>query len=354
VGRQPASSLHALAALLVAFAVVSGCTSVPPDRITVDRMDYGQVIVESWKRQTLLNVVRMRYGDAPVFLDVASVINSYSVGGRANATASLPSGIDPNVFGLLAEGTWSNTPTVTYQPLLGDRFTRSMLHPIPPAAMFQMLQAGWGAELVMTTVLNSINGLRNDSYGAVGDPGFSEVVAGIARIQHTGGLGVRVETRKDGSAIIFVLRRAEPDDARREDLRRIRELLMLDDVATEVEVTYGLLPRNNRELALLTRSMMEIMLNLGIGVDLPAAHVADGRAMPWRDIAGPNDVPVRIHSGPTAPVNTYSAVPYKDSWYWIEDTDITSKRTFTFLMILFSLAETGQPPAAPVVTVPSR
>jgi len=343
-----------LAAWLGALALVAGCTSVTPDRISADRMDYGHVIVESWKRQTLLNVVRMRYGDAPVFLDVASVINSYSVGGKANAAASLPSVTDPNVFSLGAEGSWSNTPTVTYQPLLGDRFTRSMLHPVPPAAVFQMLQAGWDARLVMTTVLNSINGLRNDSYGLVGDRGFSEVVAAIARIQRAGGLGVRVETRRDGSAIIFVLRRGETDAARRDDLRRIRELLMLDDAAAELEVTYGLLPRNNREVALLTRSMMEIMLNIGIGVDLPAAHVADGRALPWRDKGDPKDVPVQIHSGPTAPANTYSAVPYKDSWYWIEDTDIESKRTFTFLMILFSLAETGQPAAAPVVTVPSR
>ena len=31
-------------------------------------MDYGQVIADSWKRQTLLNVVHLRYADAPVFL----------------------------------------------------------------------------------------------------------------------------------------------------------------------------------------------------------------------------------------------------------------------------------------------
>jgi hypothetical protein len=46
-------------------------------------------------------------------------------------------------------------------------------------------------------------------------------------------------------------------------------------------------------------------------------------------------------------------VRYRDRWYWIDDTDIASKRIFTFLMILFSLAETGQGVAAPVVTVPS-
>jgi hypothetical protein len=34
---------------------------------------------ESWKRQMLLNMVKIRYMDARVFLDVASVIYQYSV-----------------------------------------------------------------------------------------------------------------------------------------------------------------------------------------------------------------------------------------------------------------------------------
>ena len=63
---------------------------------------------------------------------------------------------------------------------------------------------------------------------------------------------------------------------------------------------------------------------------------------------------VRILPVRRQPPDAYAAVPYKGYWYWIDDTDAASKRTFTFLMILFSLAETGQSTAAPVVTVPSR
>ena len=63
---------------------------------------------------------------------------------------------------------------------------------------------------------------------------------------------------------------------------------------------------------------------------------------------------VHIRSGRGEPAQAYAAVPYKGHWYWIDETDVDSKRIFTFLMILFSLAETGQAPAAPVVTVPSR
>ena len=335
---------------------VAGCASVPPGRINTDRMDYGQVIAESWKRQTLLNVVRLRYADAPVFLDVASVINSYSVAGKASASATLPSSTDPNVLGLGAESTWSNTPTVTYQPLLGDRFTKSLLQPVPPVAVFQLLQGGWPAEIVLPTVVGSMNGLRNSSGGRASDPGFDQLVELLSRIQRTGGLAIRVEARKEGSAIIFMLRQGDTDPGQSEDGRRVVELLGLDAGISEVEVTYGLFARNRHEVAVLSRSMLELFLQLGFGVELPAAHLTGGRVLPGRRQTRDAQAPalVRIQSGSEVPADTYTAVRYKDYWYWIDDNDVASKRIFTFLLILSSLAETGQSVAAPIVTVPSR
>ena len=340
----------------LALVALGGCASVPPQHVTTDRMDYGQVVADSWKRQTLLNVVRLRYADAPMFLDVSSIINSYTVGGNANAGATLPSGTNQDVFQIGATGNWSNTPTVTYQPLLGDRFTKSLLQPIPPASVFQLLQGGWGANLVFPTVVGSVNGLRNTSLGVAADPGFDELTDALTRIQRAGNIGIRVEARKDGGGVLAVIRRAERGTELGEDSQRVRKLLGLGEDVSEFEIAYGLVPRKPNEVAMLTRSMMEIMLQLGFGIDLPAAHATGGRALPGQ--RQPSDVQaeplVRIRSGTEPPADAYAAVPYKGYWYWIEDTDIASKRTFTFLMILFSLAETGQTTAAPVVTVPSR
>jgi len=319
-------------------------------------MEYGQVVADSWKRQTLLNVVRMRYADAPVFLEIASIINSYSVAGKASAAATLPSRTDPNVFNLGGEGTWSNTPTVTYQPVLGDRFTKSMLQPVPPVAVFQLLQGGWPPEIVLPTVVGSINELRNAYAGLGADPGFRQLVETLSRIQRAGGLGIRIEPRKDGSAIIIVLRQNGKEAALAEDARQMHALLGLEEGIREFDIAYGLVPRSRREVAVLSRSMLEIMLQLGFGVDLPPEHAKEGRALPGRAKAGDAKVEplVHIRSGAEAPADAYAAVPYKGYWYWIDDTDIASKRAFTFLLILFSLAETGQSAAAPIVTVPSR
>ena len=340
----------------LAMLALAGCASVSPQHISSDRMDYGQVVADSWKHQTLLNVVRLRYADAPMFLDVSSIINSYSVAGKANVGASIPSGSDPNVFALGTDRSWSNTPTVTYQPLLGDRFTKSLLQPVPPVSIFQLMQGGWPADLVLQTVASSINGLRNNFAGVGADPKFQQLVDALTRIQRTGGLSIRVQAQKDGNAVIVVIRRQNNGAGPSPDAQLVQELLGLEPGLGEFNIAYGLVPKDKHEVALLSRSMLEIMMQLGFGIELPAEHERDGRALPGR--WQPGDTPakplVAIHSGTEPPADAYTAIPYKGHWYWIDDTDIASKRTFTFLMILFSLAETGQTVAAPVITVPSR
>lgn len=62
---------------------------VSPTRLSTDRMDYRQVAAEPRKRQTLLNVVRLRYADRPEFLDVHSIVIRYTFGGGAAASGVL-------------------------------------------------------------------------------------------------------------------------------------------------------------------------------------------------------------------------------------------------------------------------
>jgi hypothetical protein len=58
---------------------LSGCTSIGPSTVNRDRFDYVVAISESVKRQTLLNMVKARYLDMPVYMDIASVISQYAL-----------------------------------------------------------------------------------------------------------------------------------------------------------------------------------------------------------------------------------------------------------------------------------
>jgi hypothetical protein len=51
--------------------------------------------------------------------------------------------------------------------------------------------------------------------------------------------------------------------------------------------------------------------------------------------------------------DAFVAVPHHGYWYWIDDRDLPSKRMFSFLMFIFTLAETGGKEGGPIVTIPA-
>jgi hypothetical protein len=65
----------------VLASLVAGCSSIGSATVPHDRIDYGTSIGNSWKEQTLLNIVKLRYADMPIFLGVAQVIAGYQVQG---------------------------------------------------------------------------------------------------------------------------------------------------------------------------------------------------------------------------------------------------------------------------------
>src|SRR5262249_19776529 len=147
------------------LAAAAGCASIGPGALPRDRTDYITAVAESWKEQTLLNVVRMRYSDAPSLVDVSSVISAYSFQGQISATGQINTGPAPTAPTAILGGatSYSDRPTVTYTPLSGDRFSRSLLRPIPPSAIFELIQAGFPADVILQITARGLNGLSNRS-----------------------------------------------------------------------------------------------------------------------------------------------------------------------------------------------
>jgi len=103
--------------------------------------------------------------------------------------------------------------------------------------------------------------------------------------------------------------------------------------------------------------MMQVLVDIGSYIEVPAHDRDEGRVyMPERDdeIAQLFPALLRVHWSQKQPDEAHVAVRYRDGWFWIDDRDHTSKAAFNFLMLLFSLTETGSTQAAPIVTVPAR
>jgi hypothetical protein len=333
-----------------------------------DRLDYHQALASSWKEQMLLNIVKLRYADTPVFLEVSSVISSYQLQSQVSLLGTVSSGLTPNLpdttgrgATLGASGTYIDKPTITYTPLQGDKFTRELLRPMAPAALFQLIQAGYPVDSVFQLTVRAINGVYNRSARPMGlreaDPEFYQVLDALRRIQLSEAIGFRIEKRGAEEASLITFRGSKLTLAVEQDIRFVRSVLGIKQDARELNLTFGAVPRNDQELALLTRSMLEILLELSARVEAPAVHVEEGSASPMpptRPDSGPRDQPlVRIHSGVERAANVFVAVRYSDHWFWIDNRDFRSKAVFTFLLLLTSLAGTGVVPQAPVITVPA-
>jgi hypothetical protein len=362
-GRVPAAWRRLATAVIL--PVLAGCASIGPAVIPRDRSDYLSSVGESWKQQTLLNVVRIRYGDVPSFLDISSVVSSYIVQGQVSAGGVFTSGpptpaVPQNTFTVGAGVAYQDRPTISYTPISGDKFTRSLLRPIQPTAIFQLVQAGYPADFVLQVTVRAINGVSNRVTSAgqatPADPKFYPLLDALRRLQASGTVSMRLDKRGAEEIGVLVLAPGRSAQVNR-DLVYVRDTLRLRPGPDgELRIVFGAVQRNEKELAVLSRSMAEILIELAIGIDVPSDHVEQRRTMPSGRVASaedPRDRPlVRIASGPRPPADAFSAVSYRNSWYWIEDQDFTSKRVFTLLMLFFSLAETGVTPQAPTLTLP--
>ena len=137
----------------------------------------------------------------------------------------------------------------------------------------------------------------------------------------------------------------------------VRKMLGLATQADDINVVYGAIPKNDKEIAILTRSLLEVLVDLSADIEVPAAHVEEKRVSPThvgKATSGEKILPlIRIQSSPGKPGDAFVSVPYRNSYFWIDDRDLMSKKIFSFLMFVFTLVETGEKGTVPIVTVPT-
>ena len=340
---------------------LSGCASYGPPSIDRDRFDYINAIASSWKQQTLLNIVKMRYADTPVFLDVGQIISGYQLQG----TVAIGGGISSNsvygdVLNLGSTGSFMDRPTITYTPLTGAHFLQVMMTPIPPPALFRLIEQGWPVDMLLQIGVQSINGLSNRKGGARGhaaDLDFVRLLTALQRLQASGVLDLRVEvsskTKQEGTVLVISQKDLAPEI--QADRALVKKLLGLRPNLHEFKVVYGAMAGNDDEIAVQTRSGFQILNLLGSNVEVPSEHVAERRTYPpipeSENMTQSMPRLIRIHAEQSHPADAFAAVKYRDYWYWIDDRDFRSKSVFTFLMVIMTLAESDNKAQLPIVTI---
>ena len=401
--------------LSVVGAGLSGC-QLGPSTLKVSNAQYSEAMRVAASEQLLVNLVRMRYRDVPLFLGVSSISTQFQFGQSGGLTGSFIENVGttdsktPDAFGFSAGVSYSERPTITFDVLGGQAFQRNMLKPISVAALSLLTESGWRGDRVLRLAVEQLNGLENASRASGPTPSlapefrrFFEATHLINSLSSDQVLDFKFETRKkristplpidsirggdlvnaakagaefkttaDGQQVeltkeerVLVMRFRRNADS--PDADCLRKLLRLDpgqsgfDLVEAEENKIGTSEPEPRfdELVVDTRSLTGVLYYLSNGVQAPPAHERAGLVTRTVDA---QDKPFdwsnvlgdlfTVHYSTRKPANAAVAVRHRGYWFYIRDDDETSKSTFLLLNQIFALQAGGVAKTMPVLTLP--
>ena len=347
----------ALGAGVAAWLTLPACNAIGPRQVSLDRFNYNEAIATSANEQMLLNVVRLRYSEVPVFLAVNSVLTQYNYAGTVGVSGSTST----SEVGIGTNFSYVERPTITYTPLTGQEFARQLIAPVTSDLVFSLVQSGWPPDQLLIMTLQRLNDLENLAFisGATltqleQTRAFLKVVDFFIELVKRG--AVEMQREEDGvGETPYLVFDDHPDPETRALIDELKDLLDLDREGSVFLVTTRIIRRGPQELTLRVRSLLELMAFLSHGVDIPDEHVVEERAVratyeAHEDLR--SLVPLRIRSQVKPPADAFAAVQYEGHWFYIPHWDHRSKQAFGLLVYLFQIQAPPTQGAGPLVTVP--
>lgn len=343
------------------FTLLTGCHSFGPSGLTGTHPLYNAAISSSINDQFIQNLVRLHYREPTFFLDVSNVAATLKlditggVGFNSGTEAASPE----------LGSAYTSQPTISYAPLQGENFVKSLLSPLPLESVLALAGSGWSARRVFGLCVERINELRN-APSASGptpeqapdrDPEFMRLLELTEGLRSEQLIVPRIDpTTKEALLAI----RNDPEHA--EAIAEIKQLLGLDPKLEVYHLTGEFLTQRRDTVAIRTRSLMSIFFLLSHQVDSPPEHKAEGLVtitrqpngaeFDWNQSMGAALFKIR-HSW-LSPDNAFLAIPYRDHWFYIADNDLESKSTFMLLTQLFRLQAGSAKSITPALTIPLR
>jgi hypothetical protein len=363
---QNKSNQHPLILIAVSIPILlflSGCTQFGPGLVKAGRNDYNIAVSQTSNEQTLLNLVRLRYSDNPLWLSVGSVTTQFHIAQGSSAGYSQPESGDYD-WSIGAAVTYSETPTITYTPVRGEAFVRNILKPMDFDTFMLLANSGWDIDSLLRLTASRINGLRNapSSEGATPEkaPVYSEFVRAVKllrMLQVKDALRFRYQDPgEETMPTMYIIE----DALDWPEAVELRELLRLDVKKRLYDLHIIADKPNASSIGIEFRSLAEMLQFLSTSVEVPQRDVdagrivitrdESGRMFDWRSVTGGL---FAVHSQDETPEEASVAIRYRGSWFYIDDTDMDTKDTFRLLSMVGSIlaGKTEQDPP-PVLTIP--
>ena len=359
--------VRALAALLglSMWLLLTACQTLGPAALGVGRGAYNDVIARTSSEQTLGLLVRLRYSDPVGLLMVSSV----TAGLKFTADAKGEAGFGPraNYAGSLVPFSagigYEDSPTISYTPVDGQAFLREWLAPVMLETLALVLQAAARQDAFILLLVERMNGLCNSpSATAEERTAFQRAATLLAEFRDR---GMASWVQQSGAAEHYELILSHYAPGHIPEVQELLRLLELKgdpgrESMIRIPVALGVREADFDGLAVQTRSVAEIMLIAAASIEVPREDV-DARLVEARadfpGTLGAMSPILTIHSSRNAPDRANVAVQHRGWWFYVEDTDLTSKRIFQRIQMLFftRLSEaTRGAQTTPLLTIPVK
>ena len=355
-------------ALLLSLILV-GC-QVPSTvalRGSGGRNAFNTTLQMTSNEQLLLNLIRLRYCDTPFFLNVTNITNQVAVETKGGLKMVMPGFNQDNPSNIDGAVSWRSQPTIVYTPIEGRQFSELLLKPIDLLFIQQLVYSGWDIDRVFKLSVQSFDNIYNAPTASGPFPNISPIYKDFYRVvelmhyfqkRNELHIGIKGDTNhtdqvdlSEGIQIFF------PNNG--DESKELATLL--GDVQPKegyymIDMRLGF--QKEGRVGIMPRSVLSCMYYLSLGVEVPEKH-DQGMTITtvndcdceeqWKKVI--NELLVVRHSK-SKPKDAYCSVEYRGHWFYIENDDISSKRTFALLLNLYNLQAGSTKGRAPVLTIP--
>jgi len=408
----------ALGVITAGVLMLSAGCHVSPRVMQRTHIDYNNAIHQTTSEQMLLNVVRIRYDEMPMFLQVASISTQFSVQTGIGASGTFYENVgpanQPSVLGLTGNASYTESPVVTWSLPESSEFLGKMMAPLSADQLTVLAQSGWGEERVLKIGAKKINRLRNEDfvvhegfYTPDSFDKFNEVLSLVVQLRKDGlvdlaygvkssmaagklpieqidsraipdgiAQGVQFMTREDPkifeplklSKPLFLLFSKDSDSDPR--AQKLRDLLNLNPDKYSFGITDA---ANSGKEQLRTEGgkptqvfdpsvkMEEIVMNCRSMMEI-LYFVSQDVQVPeahlekhWVDPGqGETDKWLKVLSSHGEPGDAWLKVKHNGYWFYIDAKDTRSREMFTLLETIFESVIGTVPGSKPLLTLPVR
>ncbi|MCH8208641.1 MAG: hypothetical protein IIA62_06280 [Nitrospinae bacterium] len=348
--------------VLPAIFSLWGCSGMGPVVLEQSRNNYNIAIQKTNDEQLLLNLVRLKYRDTPFFMEVSSVATQFTFSASANASATLPEH-SPNIFGLGAGAAMTERPTISYSPLQGEKFIQRFLSPISLKTISLLFHSGWRVDRIFRVCFQHINRIKNAPTASGPTPEFAPEyedfahIAGLLQNLKSRG-GLEAEYGIHENSPVFILHISE-EALEWPETGKLMKFFNLPLGTNRLVLSGHSKDKPPGFLRVETRSLLGAMFYLSQSIEVPlkdqemgkVTQTKDrsGKLFDWKKVTG--DL-IRVRSNSGFYDQSAVAVKYPGSWFYIDDSDLTSKSTFSMLGQIFSLQAGKSKSVVPVLTLP--